>query len=217
VPASTSHWFATWTASPSEAPARPPRDSVDRTPTLYDQTVRLIVRTSIAGDSVRIRVSNEYGDRPLVIGAAHVAVRTTGADIDAPTDHALTFAGKPSLRLLPGGIAFSDAVAFAVPATRDLAISLHVADSARLATRHALALQTNYVRRGMRRALPRLPLTPTFTFGPFSWVWMSPTVQRPASSPPLATPSPMARHPHGTPTRDGRTSSPNDCRPAKSP
>ena len=148
APASNAHWFATWTASPSDAPARPPRDSVDLTPTLYDQTVRLIARTSIAGDSVRIRLSNEYGDRPLVIGAAHVAVRTTGSAIDAATDRALTFAGQRSLRLRPGGIVFSDPVALAVPATRDLAISLHLADSARLATRHALALQTNYVRRG---------------------------------------------------------------------
>jgi lysophospholipase L1-like esterase len=147
-PAGGSRWFATWTASPSDAPARPPRDSVDRTPTLFDQTLRMIVRTSIGGDNVRIRISNEYGDRPLVIGAAHIAVRTTGASIDESTDRVLTFSGQQTLKLRPGGIAFSDPVALAVPALRDLAISLHLADSARLSTRHALALQTNYVRRG---------------------------------------------------------------------
>lgn len=147
-PLATGRWFATWTASPSDAPARPPRDSVDRTPTLYDQTLRMIVRTSIGGDNVRIRVSNEYGDRPLVIGAAHIAVRATGASIDETTDRTLTFGGHPALKLRPGGVAFSDPVALRVPAQRDLAISLHLADSARLSTRHALALQTNYVRRG---------------------------------------------------------------------
>src|SRR6478735_2534599 len=57
-------WFATWTASPSDAGPRPPRDSIDRTPTLVDQTVRLIARPSIGGERVRIRLSNEYGDRP---------------------------------------------------------------------------------------------------------------------------------------------------------
>ena len=143
-----SRWLATWTASPSDAPPRPPRDSIDRTPTLFDQTIRLIVRTSIGGDSVRIRLSNEYGDRPLVIGAAHIAVRGAGAGIDASTDRALTFGGLPTVRLRPGAIVFSDPVAAAVPALRDLAISLHLADSARLTTRHPLALQTNYVRRG---------------------------------------------------------------------
>ena len=137
-PMGSPRWFATWTASPSDAPARPLRDSIDRTPTLFDQTMRLIVRTSIGGDNVRIRVSNEYGDRPLVIGAAHVAVRTTGANIDGTTDKVLTFSGSPTLKLRPGGIAFSDPVAFAVPALKDIAISIHLADSARLSTRHAL-------------------------------------------------------------------------------
>ncbi|MDB4882895.1 MAG: lysophospholipase, partial [Gemmatimonadetes bacterium] len=144
----TPRWLATWTASPFDAPPRPPRDSIDRTPRLFDQTLRLIVRTSIGGDAVRIRISNEYGDMPLAIDAAHVAVRDSGASIDAATDRALTFGGRSSVRLLPGAIAFSDPVALAVPALRDLAVSLHVADSARLGTRHQLALQTNYVGRG---------------------------------------------------------------------
>ena len=144
----SSRWFATWTASPSDAPSRPPRDSVDRVPTLFNQTVRLIIRTSIGGDNVRVRVSNEYGDRTLAIGAAHIAVRESGATIDATSDRVLTFGGHPALRLRPGAIAFSDPVALAVPALHDLAISMYLTDSARLVTRHALALQTNYVRRG---------------------------------------------------------------------
>jgi lysophospholipase L1-like esterase len=141
-------WLATWTASASDAGPRPPRDSVDRVPRLFDQTLRLIVRTSIGGDAVRIRVSNEYGDRPLVIDAAHVAVRDSGPSIQQATDRALTFGGRSAVRLLPGAIAFSDPVAIAVPALRDLAVSLHVADSARIGTRHQLGLQTNYVARG---------------------------------------------------------------------
>lgn len=160
-------WFATWTASPSDAPPRPPRDSIDRTPTLLDQTLRLIVRSSIGGDSVRIRVSNEYGDRALAIGAAHIAVRASGSSIDASTDRALTFGGHPSLRLRPGGIVFSDPVAFAVPALRDLAVSIHLADSARLVTRHQLALQTNYVRRGNAVADREFPADTSLQIWPF--------------------------------------------------
>ena len=79
---------------------------------------------------------------------AHVAVRDSGTTIDARTDRVLTFGGRRTLRLMPGAIAFSDPVTLDVPALRDLAISLHIADSARLVTRHALALQTNYVGRG---------------------------------------------------------------------
>ena len=145
---SSSRWFSTWSASASDAPRRPPRDSVDRTPSLYDQTLRLVVRTSIGGDAVRIRISNEYGDRPLVIDAARVALRDTGASIVTSSDRALTFGGRSFVRLLPGAVALSDATPFAVPALRDLAISLHLADTTRLATRHQLGLQTNYVGHG---------------------------------------------------------------------
>src|SRR5258708_678234 len=140
-------WFATWTASPYDVP-RPPRDSVDRTPTLFDQTVRLIVHSSIGGDNTRIRLSNEYGDRPLAIDAAHIAVRDSGPSIDASTDRALTFGGRSWVTLRPGAIAFSDPVAIPIPALRDLAISLHVADSPRLMTRPPPPPQTSYVRRG---------------------------------------------------------------------
>ena len=144
----TGRWFATWTASPSDAPARPPRDSVDRTPSYFNQTVRLIVRTSIGGDHARIRLSNEYGDRPLAIGSAHIAVRDAGAATISGTDRHLTFGGRAGVTLRPGAVAFSDPVTFAVPALRDVAVSLYLSDSVRLSTRHALALQTSYVRRG---------------------------------------------------------------------
>jgi lysophospholipase L1-like esterase len=143
-----SRWFATWAASPFAGPARPPRDSVDRTPTLIAQTLRLIVRTSIGGDHARIRLSNEYGDRPLVIESAHVAVRDSGAAIVTATDRALAFGGKSGITLRPGAVALSDPVALDVPRLADVAVSLYLADSARLVTRHAAAHQTSYVGRG---------------------------------------------------------------------
>src|SRR5438445_4305163 len=93
-PGRAPRWLATWAASEHDAPPRPPRDSVDRTPRLFDQTLRLIVRTSISGDHARIRISNEYGDRPLAIDAAHIAVRDSGASIVGATDRALTFGGR---------------------------------------------------------------------------------------------------------------------------
>lgn len=145
---STSQWVATWTASPYAGPPRPPRDSIDRTPTFVQQTIRLIVQTSIGGDRARIRMSNEYGDRPLVIGAAHVAVRDSGASIVSSTDRALTFGGKGTITLRPGAVAMSDPVSLDVPRLADLAVSLYLADSARMVTRHPAAFQTNYVRRG---------------------------------------------------------------------
>lgn len=159
-------WFATWSAGEA-AVARPPRDSVDRTPTLIRQTVRLIVRTSIGGDRTRIHLSNEYGDTPLVIGAAHIAVRDTGAAIVASSDRALTFGGKGGITLRPGAVAVSDPVALDVPKLADVAVSLYLTDSARLATRHQVALQTNYVGRGNLAGSRAFASDTTITMWPF--------------------------------------------------
>src|SRR3954469_20690487 len=88
-------WLTTWTSSNQQA-ARPPADSVDRVPTYVNRTLRQIVHTSIGGDRVRVRFSNEYGDRPIVVAKARLALRDSGAAIVASTDRAVTFDGKES-------------------------------------------------------------------------------------------------------------------------
>ena len=138
-------WIATWAASLLTAPPRPPADSVDRTPSLVNRTLRNVVRVTVGGSRVRIRLSNQYGDRPLVIGSAHIALRTSGAAIDPATNRAVTFNGRSSVVIRAGANLVSDAVSLTIPRFADVAVSLFITDTARLSTRHALALQTNYV------------------------------------------------------------------------
>lgn len=138
-------WIATWAASLLAAPARRPTDSVDRVPTLVNRTLRQVVRVSMGGSRVRVRLSNQYGDRPLVVGSARIALRTSGAAVDPATDRPLTFNGRSSVVIRAGANLVSDPVALNVPNLTDVAVSLFLADSARLATRHSLGLQTNYV------------------------------------------------------------------------
>jgi lysophospholipase L1-like esterase len=138
-------WITTWAASLLSAPPRPPADSVDRVLTIANRTLREVVHVSIGGSRVRIRLSNQYGDRPLVIASAHVALRTQGAAIDSTTDRAVTFNERSSVVIRGGAYMLSDPVSLSVPRLADLTISLFIADSARLSTYHALGLQTNYV------------------------------------------------------------------------
>jgi lysophospholipase L1-like esterase len=140
-------WAATWAASLIATPARPPADSVDRVLTVSNTTLRQIVRISSGGSRVRIRLSNQYGDRPLVIGNVRIALRTSGVTIDPATDRAVKFNGRSSVVIRTGANLVSDPIDLAVPQLSDLAISLFIADSARLSTRHGLGLQTNYLSR----------------------------------------------------------------------
>src|SRR5262245_32186433 len=82
-------WVGTWAAAPQfSGPA-----AVD---TYTNQSLRLIVHTSTGGKQARIRISNLYGDQPLIIGAAHIARRSKDAEIDPASDRRLTFGGQTS-------------------------------------------------------------------------------------------------------------------------
>ena len=65
--------------------------------------------------------------------------------VDPSSDRPVTFNGRSSIVIRAGANLVSDAVSLAIPNHADVAISLFVADSARLATTHALGMQTNYV------------------------------------------------------------------------
>ncbi|EEF23336.1 conserved hypothetical protein, partial [Ricinus communis] len=132
-------WCATW----GTAPAGPPPSA--SLLTFGNQTLRLIVHTSIPGNRVRVRLSNEMGSAPLRIGAAHIGLRAGGANLVAGSGRDLTFGGSPAATVAPGDPLLSDPVDFAVPALADLAISLWLPGSTQATSIHDLALQTNYV------------------------------------------------------------------------
>jgi lysophospholipase L1-like esterase len=135
----TQQWVGTW----GTAPAGPPLST--EVVTFNDQTLRLIVHTSIGGSQVRIRVSNSFGPVPLRIGEAHIALRQGGAAIVPGSDRQLTFSGNPSITVPPGAQVASDPVDLDVPALADLAVSLHLPGSVQATTIHGAAFQTSYV------------------------------------------------------------------------
>src|SRR3984957_13897810 len=64
--ANSDHWAATWTAALQGAPPTKV--------TVKNQTVRQTVKISIGGSQFRVWLSNEYGEKPLLIGAATVGL-----------------------------------------------------------------------------------------------------------------------------------------------
>jgi lysophospholipase L1-like esterase len=140
---STSHWVGTWGAGPGGPPLPA------NTQTFTDQTVRLIVHSTIGGNQVRIRLSNELGSTPLRIGGAHIALRaggtSGGVDIQPGTDRALTFSGNNAITIPPGAPVLSDPVDLDVPPLSDLAISLYLPGTVGATTIHGIASQTSYV------------------------------------------------------------------------
>jgi lysophospholipase L1-like esterase len=134
-----------------------------------NQTLRQIVHTSAGGRKVRVRFST-FGAKGLVIGAAHVALRSAGSAIIPSSDRMLTFGGKPSITIPAGALVLSDPVGLEVPALSDLAISIFVPENTGPATWHFESRQTSYVSpQGDFTASASLPTIAT----PVAWFWLS--------------------------------------------
>jgi lysophospholipase L1-like esterase len=110
--------------------------------------VREIAFTSSGGSAVRVTFTNAFGSRPLVIGAATVAVQGAGARLARGTRRTLTFAGRPATVVPPAGQVISDPVRLAVRPLAHLTVSVFLPYATGPPTEHALAQQVNYVASG---------------------------------------------------------------------
>lgn len=158
-------WVGTWASVPTDVPP-------SGVTTLADQTVRQVVHASIGGDQVRVRLTNEFGDRPLRVGEAHVALKAAdggGTDIDPDTDKTLTFGGEESVTIPAGAPAVSDPVDLELPAGGDLVVSLHLPESTPVTTVHGFSFQDNVVADGNVTGAGSVTATSTMT----RWFFLS--------------------------------------------
>ena len=166
-------WVSAWGTAqqlaPTPPPRLPPRDAdkdapappappppppqIPPTPaTLEDQTVRMTVRPTIGGGTVRLQFSNAMGGEPLTIGRARLA-KSTGGSATAPgSDRPLSFGGRPAVVIQPGAVAISDPVATDVAPFELLAVSIHLPGKTAVNTLHPLGLRTTYIAKGDRTA-----------------------------------------------------------------
>lgn len=140
VPQNHPGWVTTWTTSPSTLPPEGASDA-----TLENQTVRLIVHTSVGGQALRLRLSNTHGDGNLKVGAISVARQSAGAGIVPGSSRIITFSGQNSLTIPRWATVISDPIELDVPASVNLAVSLYLPDNTGFITTHALSNQTNYI------------------------------------------------------------------------
>ena len=145
--AGTGHWVTTWATAPyliTEATNLPPSP-------LAFNTLRQFVRTSIGAKQLRLRFCNAYGTSPVTLQSAHLALAAgTGSagigEIDPATDKALAFKGAPGVVIGPGETVWSDPLAYDLPVTATVAISVQFgAISATTITGHVGSRTTSFL------------------------------------------------------------------------
>jgi hypothetical protein len=128
--ATAPNWVEAWSAAPDSAG-----------PSLEAQTLRQILRSSVGGSSVRIRLSNRFGAGPITLGPVRLALHASGSAIQPGSDHALSFSGKPTVTIPKGGSALSDSLAMDLAALQELALSIYVPTRMGPSTMHSVGME----------------------------------------------------------------------------
>ena len=125
-------WVGTWEAAPQLTEER----NLPPAPGLNGTTLRQVIHVSLGGSRFRLRLSNEFGDGPIVVTSARVA-RSLGRDSIAPaSDMPLRFAGASSTRIEPGQAVLSEPFDIALAPLSDLTITLFIASMPKAVTGH---------------------------------------------------------------------------------
>ncbi|MFG1994462.1 SGNH/GDSL hydrolase family protein [Actinoplanes sp. NPDC048988] len=146
-------WAGAWTASAQGsypdgyAVGQPDLTTVLPGNQAENQTLRLIVAPNSAGTSWRVRLTNEYGTKPVTFRNAYAGLQSSGANLAPGTNRPLSFDGRRSVTVPAGRTVLSDPVAVRVTDARAqrLAVSVHVAGASGPMTWHAASFTTSYL------------------------------------------------------------------------
>ncbi|MDX6353524.1 MAG: hypothetical protein QOF98_427 [Streptomyces sp.] len=156
--AQSTHSVVTWAASADQQGAGP-----------ADRSYRLIVRTSVGGTGMRIRLSNAFGTGPVTFATAYAGQQKQGAELVQGSNRQLTFGGAASTTVAAGATVLSDPLPGKLAAQSNLVISLYVTGAQGPTTGHGMAMQTNYAAAGNHAAEEGAA---NWTDPMSSWYWL---------------------------------------------
>ena len=118
-----SHWVGTWATAPQlvETHNNPP------SPGLKGNELRQIFQISIGGDTVRLKLSNEFSTSATEIVGVEMAYASTAGSqstIDESSKVSLTFDGSTSITIAAGQKATSDPIAFHLDPRQNVAVTI---------------------------------------------------------------------------------------------
>ncbi|WP_406350188.1 SGNH/GDSL hydrolase family protein [Streptomyces sp. NBC_00658] len=131
------HSVVTWGASADRQSAGP-----------ADRSYRLIVRTSVGGTNMQIRLSNAFGENPVTFASTYAGLQKQGAELVRGSNRQLSFGGAASVTVPAGETVLSDPLPGKLAAQSNLVVSLYVTGAQGPTTGHGMAMQTSYATAG---------------------------------------------------------------------
>jgi len=146
-------WIGTWASAQqlTEPHNLPPA------PGLAGQTLRQVVRPTLAGHRLRVTFSNVFGDGPVTLASVQVALSAGDSAIQPASARSLTFNQSPSATIPPGAMIVSDPIFFVVTPSANLAVTVQFATVPPAITGHPGSRMTSFIQAGDAVAAPALP------------------------------------------------------------
>jgi lysophospholipase L1-like esterase len=142
-------WVGSWAAAVT--PAGPSGVSAAGVSNI---TMRQVAHLSIGGSGVRLRLSNRYGTKPVVVGRTTVASRRDNAAGTPKVERAklvpVRFGGHLSITIPVGAEVVSDPIGITVADDSDLVISTYFPNSTGPLTQHPAGYATAFAAKGDR-------------------------------------------------------------------
>lgn len=137
-------WTGTWaTAVEFTGQGDMPQSS------LSGRALREIVQVSIPGDRLRMQLSNIHSKEPVEIKSVFIADAADSCDIDVKSAKYLTFDGKKSVTIAPGGAVYCDETIYDLKPLQRLAITVNYGENTPVnASSHRGSRTTSYIING---------------------------------------------------------------------
>ncbi len=152
-PRPAAHWVGTWGTAPQLVEPR----NLPPPPGLSQATLRQTFKVSLGGRILRMHLSNRFGNAPLEIRGAEIALPAGPDAIVRASRRRLTFHGRATITIPAGAAVVSDPVAFRVLPLSELTLTLYFGATPRNVTGHPGSRTTTYLEKGdwlSARSLP---------------------------------------------------------------
>lgn len=138
------HWVGTWACAPQtvDKSFMPYNNKMD------NRSVRQVVKVSIGGEVLRLRLSNEFSTEPVTIESVYIAKAGKGSDIQKSSVRYLKFANKEGVTIPAGKAVFSDEALFELQPLERIAITINYLKAPKVPTVHMGSRTTSYVYKG---------------------------------------------------------------------
>ena len=142
------NWVGTWATAPQTVV----RSFMPYNNCMTNRSVRQVVKVSIGGDVIRLKLSNIYSMQPVEIRSIYIAHAKDSSDIDAKTAQYFKF-GNSYKTIIPAGKQIvSNALKFKLRNLERVAITINYTSAPEVPTVHMGSRTTSYIMKGVTNA-----------------------------------------------------------------